>query len=373
MQELYRQCTQCVMDTSDHEIIFDEAGVCNHCKRAQQSLEDTILIDDKEKEQKLIKLVQDIKEQGRHKPYDCIIGVSGGVDSTYVAYLVNKLGLRALAVHLDNGWNSEQAVKNIEQTMKRLNIDLYTYVLNWEEFKDLQIAFLKASVPHCEHPTDHAITGVLYKIAAQKNIKYVLLGANISTESYGVKSWSGGQRDWKYIKSIHKQFGHIKLTNYPYFSGTRFFYYKFIKKIMPINIINYFEYIKEDAMKVLNDEIGWEYYGGKHYESIFTRFFQAYILPEKFNIDKRKIHLSALITSKQITKQQALEELKKPLYSSEMLQEDKEFVLKKFGFTREQFDKIMNLSIKTFEDYPSYENSWWFKLLYPLFKRKQGI
>ena len=298
-------------------------------------------------------VVAKIKADGQRKPYDCIIGVSGGVDSTYVAYIVKKLGLRPLAVH------------NIE----KLNIDLFTYVIDWEEFKDLQLSFLKASVPHAEHPTDHAILAILHKIAAKHGVKYILRGSNISTESHGVKSWSGGQRDWKYIKNIHKMFGKVPLKTYPWLSGFHIFYYQKILKHQDIAILNYVPYIKEDAMKVMEMESGWIYYGGKHYESLFTKLFQAYILPVKFGIDKRRMHLSALISTGQITRDQAMKEIEKELYPETELNEDITYLLKKLGLSQLEFEQIMALPTKNFADYPSYENSWWFKFFYPFLKR----
>jgi len=363
----YQICTRCIMDTSDPNISFDADGVCNHCKKADWMIDN--ILHDPHKEEKLNNLVSVIKYAGKDKPYDCIIGVSGGVDSTYVAYLVKNLGLRPLAVHLDNGWNTEVSIRNIKRTLEILNIDLFTYVIDWEEFKDLQIAFLKSSVPHAEHPTDHAIMAILHKVAKQQGVKYILRGSNISTESYGVKSWSGGQRDWKYIKCIHRRFGKIPLKTYPHISGFDIFINKYILHQQDIAILDYVTYVKEEAMEIIQYELDWTYYGGKHYESLFTKFFQAYILPEKFGFDKRRIHLSALIASGQITREQAIDEMKKELYSKPELKEDRMYVLKKLGLNEDEFKYIMYLPNKEFWDYPSYENSWWFKLLYPMLKR----
>lgn len=367
----YRMCNRCVMDTTDPDIVFDKDGICNHCSNAINIYKS--IVDDKERSKKLNVIVDQIKSSAKGKEYDCVIGVSGGVDSTYVAYLVKELGLKPLAVHLDNGWNSELAVSNIEKALKILDIDLYTYVLDWEEFKDLQISFLKASTPHCEHPTDHAIVALLYKIASQHNIKYILYGSNTSTESIAVKSWSGGQLDWKYIKNVHKKFGTHKLKNYPSVSGIGLLYYRKFKRIQTINILDYVDYNKTLATQLLEEKLGWIYYGGKHHESIYTKFFQTYILPKKFNIDKRKTHLSPLICNGEISREEALNELKKDTCTNEELISDKEYVVKKLGITIEQFEEIMNEKVKSFYDYTSYENSWYFKKLYPIFKRKTGI
>lgn len=363
----YYICKRCVMDKSDPLIIFNEEG-CNHCNNAIKLLDK--LNKDTEKDIKLHRLISEIKEKGKDKEYDCVIGISGGVDSSYVAYLVKKNGLRPLAVHLDNGWNSELSIKNIERVIKKLDIDLYTYFLKWDEFKSLQLSFLKASVPHCEHPTDHAITSILYKIANDRGIKYIILGSNISTESISVKSWSGGQRDWKYIKNIHKQFEKTSLKDYPHITPYKLLYYSKIKKIKSISILNYVDYKKESVLDFLKSEFNWEYYGGKHYESLFTKFFQTFILPKKFGIDKRKSHFSSLICNGEMTRDEALLELKKEICSETEYSFDKENFIKKLGLEQEEFDKILNKPVKSFYDYPSYEKSWYYKIFYSLFKRE---
>ncbi len=358
-------CTRCVMDTSDSDIQFDEKGTCNQCRRYEELMR-SILCSDEEKHQKLKSLVNKIKEKGKNKEYDCIIGVSGGVDSTMVAYTVKKLGLRPLAVHVDNGWNSELSVKNIEQTCKVLDIDLYTRVLDWEEFKDLQLSFLKSLFINVEMPTDHAIMAVLFQIADEKKIQYIISGSNLATEGILPNSWVYDIKDWRFIEGIHRKFGKLKLKTFPHYSLIDLFYYLFIKRIKFATILDYIEYNKKDVVKLIEKELGWKYYGGKHYESIYTRFYQGYILPRKFKIDKRRAHLSTLICSGQITREEALEELKKDPYpSKEMMQEDKEYVIKKFGLTGEEFEKIMSQPIKTFKSYPN--NSFLFcKLRLPL-------
>ena len=359
------------MDTTDPDIVFDGSGVCNHCTDAIKLLHPAIT--KTERARRLEELVKEMKDKGRKNQYDCIIGVSGGVDSTYVAWLVKELGLRPLAVHLDNGWDSELAVSNVEKVIRRLGIDLYTYVLDWEEFRNLQLSFIKASVPHCEHPTDHAIVSILYKIADKYKVKYILSGSNLSTESVSVKSWSGGQMDWKYIKNVHKRYGTAKLKNYPHVSGAGLFYYRKVKRIRTVAILEYIDYNKQEAIEFLQKELGWIYYGGKHYESLYTKFFQTCILPEKFHIDKRKTHLSALICSGEMTREEALAALRKEIISPAQRNEDKEYVCKKLGIAEKEFDAYMNEPIKAFSDYPSYENSWYFKMLYPYFRRSAGI
>lgn len=340
------------MDTSDPDILFDSEGVCNHCHRYQNLVADRTYEGDDAANQLAI-IIDKMKKDGKGKDYDCIIGVSGGVDSTYVAFLLKQYGLRPLAVHFDNGWNSELAVSNIEKTLSKLGIDLYTYVIDWPEFKDLQLAFLKASTPDGEIPTDHAIDSFLWEQASKRGIKYVISGMNFKSEAMSVPAWAYGHSDWKYIKSIHKRFGTKKLSNYPHYTFFDLFYYNILKGIRIISILNYVDYNKEQAIKVLQKELDWIYYGGKHYESIYTRFYQSYILPRKFNIDKRRGHLSDLVNSGQLSRQEALEYIEKDIAPAELLQQDLEFVKKKLNLTQEQFDEIMHLPVKSFRSYPN--------------------
>jgi N-acetyl sugar amidotransferase len=339
------------MDTSDPEIEFDERGVCNHCHDYDRLVAQKVLEGEGGRKY-LERLVEKMKRDGRNKPYDCIIGVSGGVDSTYVAYLVKKMGLRPLAVHMDNGWDSELAVKNIEVTLKRLGIDFYTEVLDWEEFKDIQVAMLKASTPDSEVPSDHAISAVLGDMADKLKVKYIISGANVRTETHLPRAWSYGHFDWKYIRSVHKMFGSGRLKSFPYVG--LFTYYRRLLTHRRIDILNYIDYNKSEAMRILQDDLGWRYYGGKHYESIYTRFYQGYILPTKFGFDKRRSHLSSLICSGEITREDAFVELDKPTYAPSMQEEDREYVVKKLGLTDEQFEAIMSAPRKTFWHYPSY-------------------
>jgi N-acetyl sugar amidotransferase len=349
----YKICAKTIMDTSDPLIEFDQYGVSHHVRKYNTLIKQRVP-DQKQAKIILDKIVKRIKLVGENKDYDCIIGVSGGVDSTYVAYLVKKLGLRPLAIHFDNGWNSELAVSNIEKTLNKLNIDLFTYVVDWEEFKNLQIAFLKASVPDGEIPTDHAIYAVLHRIASKYHIKYIISGSNIKTEGILSEAWSYGHLDRKYIKAINKKFGTIGLKSYPSVSLFSLFYYIYIKRIKTISILDLIEYNKKQAISILSNELGWVDYGGKHYESVYTRFFQGYVLPRKFNIDKRRGHLSTLICSGEITRNEALELIKiSPYPSEEMQRQDLEFVLKKFEISIEQFNAIMGSPLKSFRDYPN--------------------
>ena len=352
MQNEYRICARCLMDTSDPEIQFDEHGVCNHCHDYDRLIKQRI-IKGAAGLLYLEKLVEQIKQAGRGKPYDCLMGVSGGVDSTYVAYVAkHKFGLRPLAVHMDNGWDSELAVKNIEETLKRLDIDLFTKVLDWEEFKDLQLAFLRASTPDSEIPSDHAIWAVIGDMAEKLKVRYILTGFNVRTETHLPRAWSQGHFDWGYIQNVHKQFGKGGLKTFPHQGFIT--YYRRLLGLQRIDILNYLDYNKQEAMQLLENELGWKYYGGKHHESIYTRFYQGYILPQKFGYDKRRSHLSSQICSGEITRELALAELQEPAYSPSVQEEDREYVAKKLGLIDHEFDAIMNLPKKKFLDYPSY-------------------
>lgn len=339
----YKQCSRCVLDTTSTTISFDEKGVCNYCHAFDRQMNKFINIDENIKKRNLNQTVDYVKKVGKNNKYDCILGLSGGVDSTYLAYLARQLGLRPMAVHFDNGWNSELAVKNIENIVSKLDLDLKTYVIDWHEFKEIQLAYLKASVVDIEVPTDQLIFAALNKIARQNNIKYILSGSNIVTE-YGLPT------DWVYrdksdqtnLMNIYRQFGNgRKLTTLPKFDFYTRYFYSHISGIQTISLLNYVDYNKEKVKKVIASELGWKDYGGKHYESIFTRFYQGYILPKKFNIDKRKAHLSALICSGQITKEKAIEELKSDTYDKSLQEEDRIFVIKKFDLTEAEFEKIM--------------------------------
>jgi len=346
----YKICTRCIMnDVVDPDIRFNAEGVCNHCQRYDELVPVRILTGQAGKD-KLTQLVDAIKTHGQNRDYDCLIGVSGGVDSTYVAWLVKQLGLRPLAVHVDNGWNSELSVKNIELTLNKLAIDLYTEVLNWEEFRDLQLSFLRSSTPDLEIPTDHAVMAVLWQQARKHNIKYIISGMNFATESTFVQNWAYGHWDWRYIKGIQRKFGRVPLKNFPHYSVADLAWWN-LRGIRSISILNYVDYHKPQAMQLLTDRLDWKYYGGKHYESIYTRFIQGYILPVKFNIDKRYGHLSDLIRSKQMRRDDAWIEVQKPAYPEELFHQDYEFVLKKLGLNNAQFQELITQPPRSFRDY----------------------
>lgn len=348
----YRICTRCIMDTSDPDIVFDDAGVCNHCHTQDELIRRYVRSGD-EAQRALDAFVATARAEGRGKSYDCIIGVSGGVDSTYVAYVTRELGLRPLAVHMDNGWDSELAVKNIENVLQGLGIDLYTHVLDWDEFRSLQVSFLRASVPDAEIPTDHAIGGLLYRIASRYGIRQIISGSNIATEGMLPRSWVYGVADWKYIRGVHAAFGGRPLRHYPHYSLADLTYYATVRRIRSFRVLDYVPYVKTDVMRVLQEQLGWKYYGGKHYESLYTRFFQGYILPRKFGIDKRRSHLATLVSSGQMTRDAALAEIAVDPYSEAMQRDDREYVIKKLELTDHEFRAIMNAPIRSFRDYPN--------------------
>ena len=354
------------MDTSDQEILFDEAGFCNHCN---EYIEKTskLTYQGESSDTTLKSFVDKMKSDGKNNDYDCLIGISGGIDSCYATYMAKHLGLRILAVHMDNGWDSEISVKNIKHVVGKLGIDYQSYVLDWEEFKDLQLSFLKASVPEAETPTDIAIPAALHKIAVQNKIHYIISGGNYATEGILPKSWHYDAKDLTYLKAIHKKYGSKKLKSFPTFDYKKEVYYKYIKGIRTIYLLNYIPFSKKDAMQVLEQKLDWIYYGGKHYESKYTGFLQSYILPVKFNIDYRLATFSTQICAGEITREEAIEELKKLPYDSSKVEEEKNYVCKKLGISVEEFDSIMNLPPKTYKDYPNDKSK--LEFIYGLYRK----
>ena len=337
----YRQCLLSALDTNDDpNLTFDDSGICHYYDQYLKAVARHVPSPD-ERQAKLESLVDCIRQDGKGRSYDVIIGVSGGVDSTYVALLAKELDLRVLAVHCDNGWNSELAVKNIENIVNRLGIDLYTYVIDWEEFRDIQMAFIKASVVDIELVSDHAIFATLYKQAAKHAVKHILSGTNVVTECTLPPHWIWHKTDHVHIQAIHRQFGTKPLKTYPFMDWKVKKLQQMLGRVTETSILHYVPYVKADVKRRIIDELGWRDYGGKHYESIFTRFYQGYILPTKFGIDKRKAHLSDLIFAGQITKEQALAELQQPICDPEQLQVDREFVLKKLGLSDAEFTSLM--------------------------------
>lgn len=360
MEKTNRICTRCVADETIPGISFDLNGVCNFCQ----------IHDEMEQEypqgqlaqKKLKAIVKEIKQAGRGKKYDCVVGVSGGRDSTYLLYLAVKLGLRPLAVHFDNGWNSALAVTNIKNILTKLDIDLETLVVDWAEFKDLQRSFLLASVSDAEIPTDVGIFGALHRTAAREGIKYILNGHSFRTEGVMPIGWT--YMDGRYISSVQKRFGTLKLRTFPNFSLWDMFYYTFILKIKSVPLLNYVEYKHTEVAKTLKT-VDWTYSGGHHHESYYTHFFQSFLLPQKFQIDKRKIEYSAKIRSGQMKRALAIKEIQEVVYPYD--RELVDYTITKLGFTKKEFEtRVMQVKPKTFLDYPTYYP--WVRAMKPLLK-----
>lgn len=359
MTKTYQICTRCIMDTTDPDIVFDEHGWCNHCSGWFKRSE-FYSLPLEERTRRLGILVEEIKRRGHGEEYDCIIGVSGGVDSSFVAIKVKELGLRPLAVHVDNGWNSEKAVGNIKRILDPLHIDLHTVVLNWKEFRDLQLAFLRASTPDSEIPTDHAIVAAFYNATRDHRVGYYLSGINFRTEGIHVREWSQGHVDGRYIRSIYKQFTGKRLKHFPLIPVPTLVRNVVMHRPKAVYLLDYLDYDKKSAKRLLMENYGWEDYGGKHYESVYTRFYQGWILPHKFGYDKRRMHLSALVCSGQMTRDEAINEMSMPPYPPEWVEPDKAFVAKKLGISREEFDAIMAAPRRRYRDYPNLQNHWVF-------------
>lgn len=341
------------MDSSDDaNLVLNEAGICNYCERYEELVDQHIVQGDVAAKRRSV--IENMKSSRCKEGYDCLIGISGGVDSCYVAWLAKQEGLNPLLVHFDNGWNSSIASQNIHRIVKKLDLDLYTYVVDWEEFRDIQRAFFKASVVDIELVTDFGIVACLYNLAAKKGIKYIVSGHNVASEGALPAHWVHWKSDFLNIRDIHRKFGTVKMKTFPQMTYLRKAYYVQWKKIKIIPLLNYFEYDKEKAKEFLIRELEWVDYGGKHYESIFTRFYQAYILPKKFGIDKRKAHLSALICAGQIDRETALKKVETPAWEYPDMKEDKQYVLKKLGFSPEEFEAIMQEAPRPHTDFKSY-------------------
>lgn len=353
----YQICTETVMDTSDPEITFDENGVCNYAN-AYRNWEQNVKLSTEEGQRKIEQIRDFLVKEGKGKEYDCIMGLSGGVDSSYMAYFVTKvMGLRALVVHVDTGWNSELAVNNIQNIVQKLNLDMHTLVIDWEEMKDLQLSYFRSSIANLDVPQDHSFIASLYQEAAKYNIKYIMNGGNMSTESILPNAWGYDASDSRNLLAIHDKFGTRKLKSYPHVPLSKYLvWYPIIKQMKVIRPLEYIDYNKAQVKEFLMKELDWRDYGGKHYESKFTKFFQAHYLPEKFGYDKRKAHLSSLIVSGQMTRDEAVSELEKPLYDPIELEEDKIYFSKKLGISLDEYNRIMALPPASYKDFANDEN-----------------
>lgn len=357
----YQVCSNCVMDTSDSVIQFDDKGICDHCNNYYNNILPNWHTDNIGKS-KLNAIVGKIKKDGKGKKYDCIIGLSGGVDSSYLLYYAKEvLGLRPLVFAVDTGWTLNVAVENIEKIVKGLGLDLYTEIIDWNEAKDLQLAYFKSQVPYQDTPQDHEIFASLYNYAAKNGVKYVLTGANYSTECVREPNEWVYVNDLRQIKDIHKKFGTRPLKTLPLCGMFKYrLYYRYVKGMKIVQPLNLIPYKKEDAIALLEKKFGWERYANKHFESVFTRFYEGYWLPKKFGYDKRRAHFSSLILTGQLTREEALKKLAEPPYDEELAMQDLEYVAKKLGLTKQEFIEMMNEKNRTYKDYKS--NAWLYRL-----------
>ena len=352
MEREYKICSHCVMDTTDSKITFDDKGVCDYCNGYYSDILPNWHPDERGMEG-LEQIASEIRKKGKGKKYDCIIGLSGGIDSSYLAYIAKeKMKLRPLIYVVDTGWNLNVAVENIEKIVKALDLDMYTEVVNWDEMRDLQLAFFKSQVPYQDTPQDHAIFAGLYNYAVKNHIQYVLTGANNATECIRPPIEWVYINDMVLIKDIHKKFGTVKLRTFPICGMFKYrLYYAYIKGMKRVAPLDLIHYDKNEAERELAEKFGWEKYENKHYENIFTRFYEGYYLPEKFGFDKRKSYFSNLILTGQMTRKEALEKLAESPYDEKMMQQDKEYIAKKLGISVTEFEAIIKGKNKTYKDY----------------------
>jgi N-acetyl sugar amidotransferase len=355
------------MDTTDPDIFFDDLGVCNHCHEFNEKSRHQWFPND-EGRVRLDSMIKTIKEAGSGAEYDCILGLSGGVDSSYLALKLKEWGLRPLVVHVDAGWNSELAVANIEALVKYCDYDLHTHVVEWEDMRDLHLAYLKAAVSNQDVPQDHIFFASLYHFAVENGIKYILSGGNLATEGVFPNAWHGSAMDSINLKAIHKKFGGKKLVSYKTIGfWDAYFWYPFVKKLCTVRPLNLMEYNKEAALKELQNTVTYKPYPRKHGESLFTKLFQNHYLPSKFGYDKRLPHLSSLIVSGQISRQEALEILSQPLYDPIELESDIAYFCKKLKITRVEFNDLMDAPVHHYSEFPNWDSR------YRLLKRIQAV
>lgn len=345
-----RVCKRCLMDETAASVVFDDEGVCNYCRKHDLLLT-SYPQDENERRRRLDHLLGEIKRKGYGKRYDCIVGISGGTDSTYTLKRACEAGLRPLAVFFDNGWSTEISVSNIHHAVKKLGVDLFTYVVNWEEFRELQVAFLKASVPCVEVPTDVAIMGTLYRLAKKEKVSYILSGASFITEGIVPIEWS--YIDGTYVKSVNRKFGKGVLRTYPNLSLTDVFINTFIRRIRVIPFTNYFDYDKAAARKELEASLDWKYYGGHHYENIYSHWAFGWYTLKKFGFDKRKVSLSGPLRMGRISREDAQAEIASP---PEVKDEVTEYVRKKLLLGESEMQAIIEAPNKSFRDYRTSYN-----------------
>jgi N-acetyl sugar amidotransferase len=342
------------MDTTDPNITFDERGWCDYCRNFHDNIKPNWQPND-EGEKLLNSILEKIKIDCKKRDHDCLIGISGGIDSSYVAYLAKeRFGLRPLLYHVDTGWNSQVSVANIEKLVDGLGLDLHTDVVDWQEMKDLQLAFFKAQVANVDIPQDLAIFSSLYNFAVKNGFKYILTGANFSTECVREPNEWGAYypTDMRFVKDVHRRFGKRPLKTFPAVDIFKYrLYYRLIKGIKVIKPLNYVSYVKEEAIRELSDRFGWQSYIQKHYESRFTKFVECFWLPKKFGFERRKAHLSSLILTNQMTRDEALERIAKPEVDEQIMLQEFEYVAKKMDLTVDEFRNLFKGENKTYRDY----------------------
>jgi N-acetyl sugar amidotransferase len=351
----YRVCSQCVMDTTDARIVFDDEGMCDHCSTFLRFTKPAWHPDERGR-RKLEDVIDTIKRAGRGKDFDCIIGMSGGIDSSYLTYLAKEqFGLRPLVFHVDAGWNSQIAVNNIEKLVDGLNLDLFTEVIDWEEMKDLQLAFFKSGVPHIDTPQDHAFFATMYKFAVRNDVRFILTGANLSTECVrNPVEWMYYQSDSVQLRDIHRRFGTRPLTTFPITSIIwHKLYLPYVRGIRVVRPLDLVPYVKRDAMTLLTERFGWQPYPQKHFESRFTRFYESFWLPKRFGYDVRRVQFSSLILTGQLSREEALTELQKPPFDESEMVKEIEFVGNKLGVSVSDLERFMGLPKRTYRDYRS--------------------
>lgn len=373
MKTFYRICSRCVMDTSDPQISFDANGVCNHCSEFEEVTR-PYWLPNAEGAMRLAAIIDRIRSFGKNRTYDCIIGLSGGIDSSYMAMKVHEWGLRPLVVHVDAGWNSELAVANIEKIVKHCGYHLHTHVVDWEEMRDLQLAYLRAGVANQDVPQDHVFFASLYHFAIRNGIRYILSGGNIATESIFPKTWLGSAMDSINLKAIHARYGERPLATFNTISFFEYYlWYPLVKKMRTIRPLNYMPYNKAAAVQEMERKVGWRAYGRKHGESLFTKLYQNYYLPAKFGYDKRRPHLSSLIVSGQMTREEALSRMEEPLYDPQELENDIVYFCKKMQITRQQFDGFIAAAPQHYTDFPNWDRQHrWLKNIQAIAARLLG-
>ena len=354
-----RVCTVCVMDDFRDTVHFDKDGRCNCCKAAERLLE-IHWHPGPDGEARLETLVERLKREGRQKPYDAFVGLSGGVDSAYLAHVMRtRYKLRLLAIHVDAGWNTEPAVCNIERLVKNLDLDLYTHVVEWDEMRDLQLAFLKSGVFDQDIPQDHAFFAVLYRIPDLFNVRWFLSGVNLASESVAPPGCGVSKLDLRHLKAIHRRFGEVPLRLFPTLGLLGYAWRARIrKKVMVARPLNWMDYRKDEAKEVLRREHGWVDYGQKHAESRWTKFYQQIYLPQRFGVDKRRWHLSSLIMSGQMSREKALQELETPPLTAKEEFREKRFVARKLGITVEELERLIRMPEVPHMAYPNSEWAW---------------